>query len=475
MRTRLVLLMMIILAAFVGAGSVAATGSGGAPAPEPAQPLQLTLDDAIALALECDPGVLSAKNSVYSSEAALTRELTTFIPSATISVNYGRTPNKVVAGEERTYQQDGSISIRISQDIMGIIPRFIGWRTVSAIETATWNLADARASLIQTQNSAVISAMQKYLAVLKAERVLELNGSAYQMAEDDERIVRINLEEGAVTRMDLMRAQSALEKARIDQINAEANLQIAVDSLLMQIGYDFGTPVVLAPVTDIAVAVPAAGTIAEMTEEALQNRSDILSAKTRLKKAESDLAQAKNNFLPSLKLSASQRWGDFVIGIVLDPVNANIQWNVDGVIWQKNEPAMAATDGLTLKLDFVWNPLDAFERSAMLKSAQASLDSAHIALKRAEDNLRLEIRQKLNDFETASRRLDQARRDYAIAQESRTLAALRYKEGVALFSELAQATQSLSQSDYGVAQGEYDLLMAAINLYNACGLSPRTK
>ena len=136
---------------------------------------------------------------------------------------------------------------------------------------------------------------------------------------------------------------------------------------------------------------------------------------------------------------------------------------------------MSAADGLTLKLDFVWNPLDAIERAAMLKSAQANLDSARIALKRAEDNLKLEIRQKLNDFETARLRLEQARREYAIAQESRDLAALRYQEGVALFSELAQAAQSLAQSDYSVAQAEYELLMASINLYNACGLSPRTK
>ncbi|HAZ22593.1 MAG TPA: hypothetical protein DCY84_09555, partial [Firmicutes bacterium] len=441
--------------------------------PPEAPALQLTLDDAIALGLKCDPSVLSARNSVYASEAALKRELVAFIPSATISVNYGSAPIRVPAGEESKNQPDGSLSIRIAQDITGIIPRFIGWQTVSAVETATWNLADANASLIQAQNSAVIAVMQKYLAVLKAERVVGLNESAYKMAEDDERVVRINLEEGAATRMDLMRAQSALEKARIDRLNAEANLQIAVDSLLMQIGYDFGTTVVLTPVTDIAVEVPGTGTISEMTEQALLNRSDILSAKTRVKKAESDLAQAKNGFLPSLKLTASQRWGDFVLGIGLDPVNANIQWNVDGLIWQKNEPAVSPTEGLTLKLDFVWNPLDAFERSAMLKSSQASLDSARIALKRAEDNLRLEIRQKLNDFETAGRRLDQVRRDYAIAQESRSLAALRYQEGVALFSELAQATQSLSQSDYSVVQAEYDLLMAAINLYNAYGISPR--
>lgn len=490
MRTRLVIILMIIVACFAGAVSVAAAEAVNAVtavkaveavttasenALDSAQPLHLTLDDAIALALECDPSVLSARNSVYSSEAALKKELAAFIPSATISVNYGRTPDKAAAGEERTYQQDANITIRISQEISGIIPRFIGWRTVNAIETATWNLADAQAALIQAQNSAIISVMQKYLAVLKAEKVLELNNSAYKMAEDDARVVSINLEEGIATRMDLMRAQSALEKARIDRINAEASWQIAVDSLLMQIGYDFGTPVALEPVTDINVEVPGSGVIAEMTEQALQNRSDILSVRTRLKKAESDVAQAKNSFLPSLKLSASQRWGDFVIGITLDPINASIQWNVDGIIWQKNEPAMSAADGLTLKLDFVWNPLDAIERAAMLKSAQANLDSARIALKRAEDNLRLEIRQKLNDFETARLRLEQARREYSIAQESRALAALRYQEGVALFSELAQAAQSLAQSDYSVAQAEYELLMASINLYNACGLSPRTK
>ncbi|MGE5597779.1 MAG: hypothetical protein ACM3XS_00175, partial [Bacteroidota bacterium] len=64
-------------------------------------------------------------------------------------------------------------------------------------------------------------------------------------------------------------------------------------------------------------------------------------------------------------------------------------------------------------------------------------------------------------------------REAELSRQTRELAALRYREGVALFSELEEATQSLAQAEVGVMQAEGNLFLAGVLLDQACGRMPK--
>ncbi|MCL6614873.1 MAG: TolC family protein, partial [Firmicutes bacterium] len=364
------------------------------------------------------------------------------------------------------------LSFVLSSTRPGLFPLTIGRKAASAVETALWERADAEAAVAQAKIEAAVAVAQKYLAALTAAENLRLAERALNLAQENERIARANLEAGLATRLDVLRAEANTKKAALSLERARAGRRQAFDALLLQVGRPLGEELAL-----VAPAIPATPPSVDrqaLLTAALGARVEILQARTSLRKLESGLIEAKNAGLPALQLSATEKQGAYSAKITLDLVTGDIQWSVGGS-WSETSPAGPSVpgDGLSLGLELSWTPFDGGARKAEIAALEAQLASARAALSRAEKEIELELGQRLSDLDLAFRALEEAKVERELALQTRDLAALRYQEGIALFSELEEATQSLAEAEFSVAQAEYDLLLAMVQLDRACGRMPR--
>lgn len=439
----------------------------------PAQ-TEIDLTKAIQMALAADPQVLSAEAGVASAKARVALEAAKIAPGCTVSYTYGQEPYTVLGMVENT-----SLAVTISQNRPGLLSRIIGGRVASAVEQALWDQADAEARLSQARITAIAAAIQKYLAAAKAGELVTLSQGALNLAKEDERVARASLEAGIVTRLDVLKAESNREKAALELEVARANQRLSLDALLLQIGRPLGGELSLGPIPPLAEAPIEARKILQAQVEKL--RPEIIAARTEVRKAEADLTESKNSSLPAITLSAQEQQDIYSLTVTLDLTNGDVQWALAGKYEESSievraDPAdplkPVPDDGLSLGLNLTWTPFDGGSHKAAVTAAEAALRSKEIARDRVLNELRLELGQRLSDLNAATLRLGQAKRERELAVETRELAALRYREGIGLFSDLGQATQALAQAEFGVVQAEYDLLQARVALDVTCVRMP---
>lgn len=458
LRGRLIPILMPLL---ICLGGLLASASG-----EPA-PASLDLPGAVREALVHDPQVLACQAELDRAKARVLEEMARLAPGCTIAVYYGDgsfTPVEYTA-------QSTVVTFTLSQKKPGLLPRIIGGRVVSAVERALWDQGDAEARLAGARVSAAAAAIQGYLDAAMADRALELSRGALALAEEDVRLARACLEAGTVTGLDVARAESNRDRAALEVRQAELDRRLAWDNLLMQTGRPQGLEVRLAPLP--AALGSVGGEQAALAAVALKERAEAIAARTALRKAENALAECRNASLPGIRFSASQHEGALTLTITLDLTTGEVGWSLGGQ-WQQTTPVLPDPDddGTSLGLTFVWTPFDGGVARALTAQAEAALAGAKAACARTEDSIRLEIARRLGALEMAELRLAQARREEELAARTRELAALRYQAGLALFSELGQATQALAQARYETVRAEYGLCLARVFLDAACGRMP---
>lgn len=441
--------------------------AGLALAAGPAETIELDLPTVAGLALAGDPGVLTAQAGVETARAAVAAELARIAPGCSVTAGYGRSP----AGGG-TSVEGGSIVFTISQSRPGLLPRLIGGKAANAVSVALWEQADAEARLAQARVAAVAGAAQKYLAAVKAKTQVDLCRQALDLAAEDERVAEANLKAGLALKLDVARAGNNRARAALNLRQAEADCRNALDAMLLQIGRPIGANVKLAPGPAAGDGSP--GAEEDLYAEALKARADAIIARTGVRKAENAVILAGNSFLPDLKLSAVERQGGYAVTVGLDLTTGDLFWSAGGE-WTYGTslvPPVTKPDGLSFELTFDLTPFDGGLRRARLNEARAALESAKISRYQIEGNIRLELRQRLTDLELAFLRLSQAGREKDLAEQARKVAMARYREGIALYTELGEATQALAEAELGLVQAQYELLLARVRLDQACGLMP---
>ena len=430
---------------------------------------RLDLATAVRLALAVDPQITKAEAGVRQAESAVNTALAALAPGVTVRAVHQREFDGV---EGRVTQ----LSLVISSTRPGVFPLTIGSKAATELETALWDRADAEAALEQAKIGVALAVAQKYLAALTAEENLRLAEEALRLAQEDERIARVNLEAGVVTGLDVLKAENNTKKAALALERARAQRDLAFDALLLQLGRPFGEALVLAA-PPVPATLPSVD-LEDLLGTALKTRGEIRQARTNLRKLEANLTRLKNTTLPAVKITATENQGIYTAKITLDLVTGDIQWSLGGN-WEEAVPSRPSSwtgtttgEGLSLGLEFSWMPFDGGARKAQITALEAQLASARASLAKMEKEIELEIRQRVSDLHLAFKALEEAKAQKELALKARELAALRYREGLALFTELEEATQALAQAELAVAQAEYDLFLAMVRLEAAGGRMP---
>lgn len=399
----------------------------------PAQESGLTLERAIALAMERNERGAIAETTVQVAEARVSRARTAFFPRVDINGNW-RTdyPDPT----ERTL----SASAFVTQPIFDA-------RVFPLYRQARFQRESARFNAAETRRLLGFDAAATFLSTLSFEQVLLAAERRRDFAQTNLDDVRARFEAGLVSSNDVTRAELELATAVRGVTQAAGNVQVSRVDLENLVKAEVTGPLVppaalLAeaaepPVTDLATAFAAAG----------QRRGDLAAERANVEALRAFAAEPRARFLPSVGLTAQTR-------------NIN-----DGPIRTREQ------DGF-FGLTFAWPVFDAGVRAAERREREALVRGAELEVEALLRDVERELRGAAVQVASEQAALREAKAAVRAARKNADETTILYREGLASALELADATQRLFEAEVADATATYRMALAYLSLREASGDPP---
>lgn len=148
----------------------------------------------------------------------------------------------------------------------------------------------------------VTTVAQAYLALAADREALTLVLQTLEAQEEAFSLIQKRYAAGMVSELDLRRAQSQVEAARVDMARYQQQIALDQNALRLLVGSDIEPERMP---SDLAGVLPCADLFAQLPSEALLSRPDVLAAEHRLKAANANIGAARAAFFPRIALTTS--------------------------------------------------------------------------------------------------------------------------------------------------------------------------
>jgi outer membrane protein len=422
-----------------------------------AQKRPLSLEEAISAGLEASPGLHASRMKVESS-AAKTREIAAArLPSLKLGGGYTRlsevpdfqvtlpiSPNPITVSQ--SYFNNFNLRLGVQQ------PLFTGFRLQAGTESARMLENAAEHDLDKDRSEFVFAVKSAYWGLSRAREVERVVDENVRQVDEHLKDVRAFFGQGLVTKNDVLRAELELSNAEIMRIDARNAAEVALTALDSLIGLPLDTEVDLTTSAESqASRLPSAaeGDTGSPVERALANRPELKSAEFRIKASELGVKAARAGYFPQVFLAGNYYY--------LRP-NPRILPSLD---------RFKGTWDLGVSVSFdVWNW---GQTKRQTEQAEAQLAQARDSRKLLEDQAVLEVTQCRLSLARAGEKVRVAGQAVGQADENLRVTRERFKQGVALSSDVLDAEVALLQARLGRTQAAIDLVLAQARLEKALG------
>ncbi len=252
-----------------------------------------TLRDALSLAYQTNPSLLAQRANQRALDESIVQARSGLRPSVDVSLsaNYARDYSGGLFGNPDS--DSGGASIGLSQTLWS------GGRIGHGISAAEANILAGRENLRDIEQTVLSSVIQAYADVIRDGEILAIRESNLGVLQRQLEEASARFEVGEITRTDVAQSESRLAQSEADLANARAQLSVSRAAYAAVVGQ---APGELAPMP-VLPGVPT--DFDNALDVALQDNPSIRSAAYALAAAESNVAAAKAEYLPSARLTAS--------------------------------------------------------------------------------------------------------------------------------------------------------------------------
>lgn len=409
------------------------------------EPLKLTLEQSISVALEKSPAVRIARQQVAKAAAAVREARSAKYPVIEGSVTHQRT-GPIPTFEVQVGPVTEKISIGTPESTLSraqlTLPVDISGLIATAQDAAELQYLGARFALEQARQQVALAVEQAYLNVLRAEALDRVARESLESAQEHLRLARARFEAGVVPQFDVLRAEVQLANFRQQAVASANAVKLAYAALNRAMGTDVETALTLVEPPEPGLVKPDPD---ESLAEALKQHPEALQAAVLVKAASKGVRLARAGLRPSLALVAGQNWQSPVSSFAGRP-----QW------WD-------VTAALSLPL------FDSGATRAKVKQAMADAAAAKLAEEDVRQQISLEVTRAVLNIAESQERLRTADRDVEQAREALRLAQVRYKAGVSTAIEVTDAEVALTQALTNRVNALYDYELALASYNRALG------
>jgi len=410
------------------------------------EPLELTLDQAIELALENNYNIRLTDAALREAKAA---------------VGEAKSANRFQIGLEGTYSRlgpvttiemptpTGSALVQLAPDeahkygVTLYKSLYSSGRNQALATLARLNVDIAKLQTTIVRRQITLATAQVFYGVSRALGFVDVSQQAVQGAKEHWQMAKARYEAGAVPRLDVMRAEVDVANAEQDLIAAQNAVESAKAMLKNILAIDVTRPLQIVTEPEVQpVTVDAQNSI----ELAYQRREEISAAQAGL---EASLASAR--------LARSGR------GVDLDLAGGYNRQGVGGL--GSADYSWSLTVALSKPLS------DGGASRSKEQQALQQAEQARLAIGQLKDQIALEVWQACLDLEEAKARLSSTQKTVEAAVEAHRISQIRYKAGIATPVEVTDARVALTAARTNHVDALYGYHVAEAKLLSAVNIS----
>ena len=302
----------------------------------------------------------------------------------------------------------------------------------------------ARSSRLETVNQV----KQAYFACLLAREAFEVYKSAYENALANFNQIQRRYNAQKASELDLTRAKTTLAAAIPNVYDAESSKILSLWQLKAVMGVDLDENI------DVAGALGDYAQhmlydLHESGELSLEDNTTMRQLAIQAEQLAAAVRTQKYAFLPTLSLSFN-----YSINAMTNDFNfSEYKWSPYSFV------------GLSLSVPI----FSGGQRLNAVRQARVQAEELDIQRTNTERQLKIAIRQYLNQMDTAMKSYGSAESAAETAQKAYDIAAKSYDVGRSTLTDLNDAQLALTQSRLGVSQAVYNFVVAKANLENTLG------
>lgn len=445
-------------ALFVGACATAIGVAVAQPAADSArQPLVLTLDRAITIAVEQNRDVIIADQNRFKADAQVSEARSGALPNLSVSGTYFRNIKKQVLflpGNTPFNPSSQTLMLELGSDnsyAMGatLAQPLFNWRVGLALDIATTYLDYSEKSYTATVDHVTFGVKKAFYGVLFARELVKANQQGLAIVSANLKNVEAQYRNGTAAEFDLLRAQVQVANTEPLVTSAENNLLLATNALKNILSLPLDTPIVI----DGALTyedVPEEA-LAEARSQALEMNPQIKALDLQESMMQMNIGIERANNYPSLTLVGSYQW----------QTQANT-FHFKDYLW---------ANSLSVGLQLSFPLFDGFRTSARTDQAQADYQMVHVTRQKAEEGLKIQIQSAELRMAEAKKRLHGQDQNIQQAEKAVRIAQTRYSSGVGTQLELLDAQVAMTRTQTNRAQALYDYLVAKAEWAEAVGMN----
>ena len=396
----------------------------------------LTLQQALARALQVNNTIERARAEVNVVDQSRKQLLSAVMPRITTSGAATRNSEEVAFGsgeDARTVlpRNDWNYRVVLSQ------PIYAGRREFRAYSQAKLGVENAREAERGTEDAVLLRVASNYQAVVDADARIDVEKKNMELAESRRKQAQAFYEAGEVTKVDVLRAETAIKAAQRQMALAQQIRQLAVSVLRQDL--DLNEDI---DVTTPDRTLPSLPVQTELEQRAEASRPDVMAARNNLTIASLEVKKQRGFWLPTVTFDGG---------------------------WVNQKSSFPASKYSYGALRFNIPLLQSGEVEARVAQAKEREKQAQLALEDAKTNAREDVRKALIDLRTAETALGLAREQLGAAQAEYQQSFELYRAQEATSLDVASSETALSDARRAVAEETLNRDLAELRVWYAAG------
>ncbi|MES1964943.1 TolC family protein [Psychrobacter sp. AH5] len=379
--------------------------------------------------LDADVDLSSLRNGVVNEVNNSVDNVLPSIPAIPDLPNFGE-----LVGDRIPDSYDFKRSGSTTSAGLGVAwPIYTAGRTKALTGISNARTQEAIADGTLDKNELYNTLIERYFNAQLAIIAAYLRADAYDTLQQTDHMAKRLFEEGFISRVDRLQAQSALADAKSEATNASNSARLAMIALQRLLRTDYR----IKPTTPLFVSSKPLPDVSYFQDLALNNHPGLQKVAAKRAQAQQLRALSDTGYKPTVLLYGYRQ--------------------------VENDPSWIAGVSASWKL---WGGLD---KTASIASSEASIRQADLSEIEVSDNLLLLVEKSWYDVNNAQARYQALQSNVDLAQEVLRLRRLGLQEGVNTTIEVVQAQTQALKARTEQAQAANDYVQALASLMLSCG------
>ena len=407
---------------------------------------QLSLDEAIKIAVNRNTTLLKSTNSLKNSESNVKTAIGNFLPTigASAGWSYSKSENDVESGTLKSESRSYSAGVGSSWTL------FDGLSNFASLSQSKNELDAAKYDVDRLKQDIVFQTISLYYDVINTMQLLKFKDDDVKWNQKNLETITERNRLGSVTLADVYAQQVRVGNAELEVIRTQNNLETGKSELLSFLGldvleaYEFTDTLSTAEIDKLKMDLDLDyRNLSELVEKALENRLDYKSAQLNLESAYDGITIARSGHLPTLTNSINYGVGADEVKKMFDNRNLTI--------------------GLSLNIPI----FSGFAVENRSQFAEVLAENRKIELTELERDIKKSIQKTYLNLQAAEKGLKVSEKNVLAAQENLKIESEKYSLGAGTLLNVLVANSEFTnaQTNFINSQFAYITLSEQLKYY----------